>query len=69
MQRKLIQRYYGSRRKDHAVNHSVIPFSYHLDAFALTAISSTILKTLYPAKIHIVIPFCVPGSVMNIMWN
>jgi hypothetical protein len=69
MQRKPILRCYGSKRKDHARNHSPTQFNYHLDAFALTAMLSTILKTQYHAKSYIAIPSCVPGSVSNFTFN
>jgi hypothetical protein len=66
MQRKLILKYCGSRRKEHAMNHSLIPINYHLGAFVLTAMLSTILKTLYHAKSYPAIPSCVPESASNV---
>jgi hypothetical protein len=68
-QRRLMLRYCGSRRKEHAMNHSSIPICCHLGIFALSAILSTILKTRYHAKIYIVIPSCVPGDATNNTWN
>jgi hypothetical protein len=61
-----IVRYCGSKRKEHATSHSLIPLNYLLDTFALTATLSTILKTLYHAKSHTAIPPCVPESASNI---
>ncbi|HET6640492.1 MAG TPA: hypothetical protein VFG77_02675 [Nitrososphaeraceae archaeon] len=66
MQRKPIMRCCGLRRKENAMNHSLIPFNYPLGVFAPTAMLSTILKTPYHVKSNIVVPSCVPGSVTNI---
>jgi hypothetical protein len=67
MQRKQMLRYYGSRRRENAMNHLLIPFNCRLDAFVPTVTLSTALKTRYPARCCIVILSCVLGSVMKII--